>query len=123
MVLEEWGVIDATARAYWMISGEETYPLISYIMVGVMASIIAASMLPCTHRNKSTILRGTDFGRYFLPKSVPWGTDFGKKGLGSQNRSGQTNFGSKSGSGGPVLAGFSAKISPAGPILGGPTLA
>ena len=72
MVLEEWGVIDATARAYWMISGEETYPLISYIMVGVMASIIAASMLPCTHRNKSTILRGTDFGSYFLPKSVPW---------------------------------------------------
>jgi len=35
-----------------------------------------------------------------------------------QNWSGLTNFGSKNWSGGPVLAGFLAKISPAGPILG-----
>ena len=39
VVLEKWGVINATTRAYWMISGEETHPLISYIMVSVMASI------------------------------------------------------------------------------------
>ena len=32
VVLEEWGVIDATTRAYWMISGEETHPLISYTL-------------------------------------------------------------------------------------------
>ena len=39
--------------------------------------------------------------------------------FGSQNRSGWTKFGSKSGPGGQVLAAFFAKISPAGPILGG----
>ena len=38
--------------------------------------------------------------------------------FGSQNRSSRINFGSKSGPGGPVLAGFSAKISLARPILG-----
>jgi len=32
---------------------------------------------------------------------------------------GGTNFGSKNWSGGPVLAAFSAKIGPAGPVLGG----
>jgi len=42
------------------------------------------------------------------------GTNFG-----CQNWSGRTDFGSKNWSGEPVLAGFSAKIGPAGPILGG----
>jgi len=40
------------------------------------------------------------------------GTNFG-----CQNLSGWTDFGSKNWSGGPVLAGFSAKIDPAGLIL------
>jgi len=35
------------------------------------------------------------------------------------NWSGRTDFGSKNWSRGPVLADFSAKIGPAGPILGG----
>jgi len=42
------------------------------------------------------------------------GTNFG-----CQNWSGRTDFGSKNWSWGPVLAGFSVKIGPAGPILGG----
>ena len=46
----------------------------------------------------------------FLPISVPHGGLIWQEG---------TNFGSKSGPGGPILAAFSAKISPAGPILGG----
>jgi len=38
---------------------------------------------------------------------------------GDQFSQGGTNFGSKNWSGGPILAGFSAKIGPAGPILEG----
>ena len=37
MVLEEWGVIDATPQAYWTIVDEEMHRLISYVMVSVMA--------------------------------------------------------------------------------------
>ena len=48
---------------------------------------------------------GTDFAKI----GPPWRIDFGK---GDQ-------FWQQKWSGGPVLAGFSAKIGPAGPILGG----
>jgi len=53
--------------------------------------------------------------------AILWGDRFWQGGtnFGCQNWSGQTNFGSKNWSWGPVLAGFSAKIGPARPILGG----
>ena len=49
------------------------------------------------------------------------GDRFWQEGIifGSQNRFGRTNFGSTKWSGGPVLAGFSVKIGPAGPIFRG----
>ena len=56
VVLEGWGVINATPRAYWTIrSGEETHPLISYIMVSVMASIIIGASLSEPHHRRSTV--------------------------------------------------------------------
>ena len=72
-------------------------------------------------RNKSATLRGTDFGRQFFAKiGPPWGTDFGKRGpflaakIGPAGPSWQQKW-----SGGTGFGRFPAKISPAGPILGG----
>jgi len=50
-----------------------------------------------------------------------WGDRFWQGGtnFGCQKWSGRTDFGSKNWFPGPVLAGFSAKIGSAGPILGG----
>ena len=56
----------------------------------------------------------------FAKTGPPWGTDFDKRGLFWQPKSVRPDqFWQQKWSGGPVLASFSAKIRPAGPILGG----
>ena len=65
----------------------------------------------CIHvamHESATLRGGPILADNFLPKSVPHEGLILARG---------TIFGSKSGPGGPVLAGFSAKISPAGPIF------
>ena len=72
-------------------------------------------------KNECVTLWEDQFWQIISAKIGPPWTDIGKKVtiFCSQNQSGRTNFGSKSGLGGQVLAGFSAKI---GPILEGPIL-
>ena len=81
-------------------------------------------MEPCMRRNKSATLieGGPILADIFLPKSVPHGGLI----LASGDHFWQPKsvrpdqfWQQKWSGGGPVLADFSAKISPAGPILGG----
>ena len=87
-----------------------TFRYSGYVPVAtVVIYITAAYMQPCTHRNKSATLWGGRFWQIanFCQNQSPMRDRFWQEGtiFSSQNQSGWTNFGSKSGLARLILGG------------------